>query len=132
MSMSDPIADMLTRIRNAHKAQHPETNIPFSRLKQDLAKVLQEEGYIEGFRVLEDGPRQILRVALRYTEEGTPVVSGIQRNSRPGRRRYAGAKEIPRVLAGLGICVLSTSQGVMSDREARRRHVGGEILCDVW
>ena len=132
MSMSDPIADMLTRIRNAHKARHRETSIPFSRLKQDVAKVLQEEGYIEGFRVLQDGPRQLLRVALRYTEEGIPVVTGIQRASRPGRRSYAGAKEIPRVLGGLGICVLSTSQGVMSDREARRRHVGGEVLCDVW
>ncbi|MGD8376537.1 MAG: 30S ribosomal protein S8 [Acidobacteriota bacterium] len=132
MSMSDPIADMLTRIRNAHKARHRETDVPFSRLKSDLARVLQEEGYIEGFRVREEGPRRIIRVALRYTEDGDPVVSGLQRASRPGRRNYTGAKEIPRVLGGLGICVLSTSQGVMSDREARRRHVGGEVLCNVW
>lgn len=132
MSMSDPIADMLTRIRNAHKARHRETDVPFSRLKSDLARVLQEEGYIEGFRVLEEGPRRIIRVALRYTEEGAPVVTGLQRASRPGRRSYTGAKDIPRVLGGLGISVLSTSQGVMSDREARRRHVGGEVLCNVW
>lgn len=132
MSMTDPIADMLTRIRNAHKARHRETNIPFSKLKMELARVLQDEGYVDGFRIVEEGHKRTLRVALRYTEKGQPVVTGLERASRPGRRVYAGAGEIPRILGGLGISVLSTSQGVMSDREARLRHVGGELLCNVW
>lgn len=132
MSMSDPIADMLTRVRNAHKAGHRETNMPFSRVKSDMARVLKDEGYIEGYRVLEEGVRRVIRITLRYTEDGTPVVTGLQRASRPGCRQYTSADDIPRVLDGLGISVLSTSQGVMSDREARRRHVGGEVLCNVW
>ena len=131
MSMSDPIADMLTRIRNAQGAKHAETVMPYSRLKADLASVLKEEGYIEEFRMQDAGPHRNLRVTLRYTQTG-PVVSGLQRASKPGNRVYAAADEIPRVLGGLGICILSTSQGVMSDREARRRHVGGELLCNVW
>ena len=132
MSMSDPIADMLTRIRNAQKAGHRATDIPFSGVKSEMAKVLKDEGYIEGYRVLEEESRQKIRVSLRYGEDDQPVVSGIQRASRPGRRAYAGADDIPLVLGGLGISILSTSQGVMSDREARRRHVGGEVLCNVW
>ena len=131
MSMTDPIADMLTRIRNAQAAKHAETVMPYSKLKADVARVLKEEGYIEEYRLQEAGPHKNLRVTLRYTQAG-PVVSGLQRNSKPGNRVYAGADEIPRVLGGLGICILSTSQGVMSDRDARRRHVGGELLCDVW
>jgi small subunit ribosomal protein S8 len=133
MSMTDPIADMLTRLRNACKARHPETNVPHSVLKESLARVLKEEGYIEGFRTLDPkGPGKVLRVSLRYRKDGQPVVSGLERVSSPGRRSYFGAKEIPRVLDGLGICVLSTSQGVLSDREARRRNVGGEVLCNIW
>ena len=132
MSMTDPIADLLTRIRNAQEAKHLETDIPHSGVKEAIARVLKDEGYIDSYRILEEGVRQKLRLTLRYADDGRPVVSGIQRASRPGRRAYAGAKEVPRVLGGLGISILSTSQGVMSDREARRRHVGGELLCTVW
>jgi small subunit ribosomal protein S8 len=132
MSMTDPIADLLTRIRNAQRAHHPETEIPYSGVKAEIARVLKSEGYVDDVRTLEEGARQKLRVGLRYTEDGRPLLSGIERVSRPGRRVYAGADEIPPVLGGLGICILSTSQGVMSDREARRRRVGGELLCNVW
>jgi small subunit ribosomal protein S8 len=132
MNLTDPIADMLTRIRNAQKARHLETDVPFSRLKAEIARVMQEEGYIAGYRVQEDGARWTLRVALRYTDDGRAVATGLERASKPGRRVYARAREIPRVLGGLGISILSTSQGVLSDREARRRGVGGELLCSIW
>jgi len=132
MSMTDPIADMLTRIRNAQKAQHLKTDIPYSGVKKEVARVLKDEGYIESFKVTDEGVRQKLQVVLRYTEGGAAVMSGIERASSPGRRFYTGAKEIPFVLGGLGISILSTSQGVMSDREARRRQVGGEVLCNIW
>ena len=132
MSMSDPIADMLTRIRNSQAARHDETHVPYSRLKEAVAGVLKEEGYIADFRTLGDGVTKTLRIALRYTDAGIPVVSGLKRVSRPGRRAYFGAGEIPRVLDGLGICILSTSHGVLSDREARRQKVGGEVLCNIW
>ncbi len=132
MSMTDPIADMLTRIRNAQSAGHEEASMPYSRLKEAVAGVLKEEGYIADFRTSGSGVTKTLRLALRYTEAGVPVVSGLKRVSRPGRRAYFGASEIPRVLDGLGICILSTSHGVISDRQARRQKVGGEVLCDVW
>ncbi len=132
MSMTDPIADMLTRIRNSQTARHDETHVPYSRLKEAVAGVLKEEGYIADFRTIGSGVTKALRIALRYTEAGVPVVSGLQRVSRPGRRAYFGAGEIPRVLDGLGICILSTSHGVLSDREARRQKVGGEVLCNIW
>jgi len=132
MSMTDPIADMLTRIRNAQKAKHRETDVPHSGLKAEIARVLVDEGYIEAVRVIEAGHRRTLRVSLRYAPDGRPVVSGLERASRPGRRAYTGSERIPRILGGLGISILSTSQGVLSDREARRRHVGGEVLCNVW
>ena len=132
MSMTDPIADMLTRIRNAQKAEHLKTDIPYSGVKEEVARVLKDEGYIESFRVTDEGVRRKLQVVLRYTEGGAAVMSGIERASRPGRRFYTGAKEIPFVLGGLGISILSTSQGVMSDREARRRQVGGEVLGNIW
>ena len=132
MSMTDPIADMLTRIRNAQSARHRETNIPFSSVKSEIARVLKDEGYIEDYRVVDEGARQKIRISLRYADGGQPVLSGIERASRPGRRAYSGARDIPLVLGGLGISVLSTSRGVMSDREARRQHVGGEVLCNVW
>jgi small subunit ribosomal protein S8 len=130
--MTDPIADMLTRIRNAQKAQHLKTDMPYSGVKKEVARVLKDEGYIESFKVTDEGVRQKLQVVLRYTEGGAAVMSGIERASSPGRRFYTGAKEIPFVLGGLGISILSTSQGVMSDREARRRQVGGEVLCNIW
>lgn len=132
MSMTDPIADMLTRIRNAQAAGHEEASMPYSRLKEAVAGVLKEEGYVADFRTSGTGVTKTLRIALRYTEAGVPVVSGLKRVSRPGRRAYFGASEIPRVLDGLGICILSTSHGVISDRQARRQKVGGEVLCDVW
>ena len=132
MSMTDPIADMLTRLRNASSAGHQEATLPYSVLKESLARVLEDEGYIGGFRVQGEGVTKALTVSLRYTQTAEPVVSGLTRVSRPGRRAYFGAQEIPRVLDGLGICVLSTSQGVLSDREARRRNIGGEVLCNVW
>jgi small subunit ribosomal protein S8 len=132
MSMTDPIADMLTRIRNAQKAQHLKTDMPYSGVKKEVARVLKDEGYIESFKVTDEGVRQKLQVVLRYTEGGAAVMSGIERASSPGRRFYTGAKAIPFVLGGLGISILSTSQGVMSDREARRRQVGGEVLCNIW
>lgn len=132
MSMTDPIADLLTRIRNAQRARHAQTEIPFSGVKAEIARVLKDEGYLDDVRTLEDGAKQRLRVALRYTDDGRPMLTGIERVSKPGRRVYAGAGEIPPVLGGLGICILSTSQGVMSDREARRLHVGGELICNVW
>jgi small subunit ribosomal protein S8 len=132
MSMTDPIADMLTRIRNAQSAHHDEAHVPHSRLKEAVAGVLKEEGYIADFRAVGSGVTKALQISLRYTEAGVPVVSGLKRVSRPGRRAYFGAGEIPRVLDGLGICILSTSHGVLSDREARRQKVGGEVLCDIW
>lgn len=132
MSMTDPIADMLTRIRNAQAARHGEANVPHSRLKEAVAGVMKEEGYIADFRAVGSGVSKALRISLRYTEAGVPVVSGLDRVSRPGRRAYFGAGEIPRVLDGLGICILSTSRGVLSDREARRQKVGGEVLCNIW
>jgi small subunit ribosomal protein S8 len=132
MSMTDPIADMLTRIRNAQAARHDEAPLPYSRLKEAVAGVMKEEGYIADFRVQGSGVTKTLTVALRYTEAGLPVVSGLTRVSRPGRRAYFGAGSIPRVLDGLGVCILSTSNGVLSDREARRQKVGGEVLCNIW
>ena len=132
MTMTDPIADMLTRIRNANQARHLETEMPYSRLKAEVARVLQDEGYIDKFRIFDEDGKGKMRVSLRYTKEGEPVLSGLDRVSRPGRRSYAGSREIPKVLDGLGICIVSTSQGVLSDREARRRNVGGEILCNIW
>ena len=132
MSMTDPIADMLTRIRNAQAARHDEAPLPYSRLKEAVAGVMKEEGYIADYRVAGAGVTKALHVALRYTAAGVPVVSGLTRVSRPGRRAYYGAGDIPRVLDGLGICILSTSRGVISDREARRRKIGGEVLCNIW
>ena len=134
---SDPIADMLTRIRNAHMAGHANVSLPTSRLKEAIAQILKQEGYIEDFSVQQaDGePQGTLRVALKYVgarRERRPVISGIERVSSPGLRKYVGATEIPRVRNGLGMAILSTSQGVMSDSQARRAHTGGELLALVW
>jgi small subunit ribosomal protein S8 len=134
MTMTDPIADMLTRIRNANIAMHDEVRMPSSKLKEALAGVLESEGYIEGFAVEEapDRPGRTLQVRMKYSPERARTISGIRRVSKPGLRVYSKSNEVPRVLGGLGVAVLSTSQGLLSDREARKRRVGGEVLCFVW
>ncbi|MFC1595566.1 30S ribosomal protein S8 [Gemmatimonadota bacterium] len=132
MSMTDPIADMLTRIRNAAKAGHQNVDIPSSKLKAEIARILRNNHYIRGYRVTEDSKQGVLRVYLKYTEEETPTFHELRRVSRPGLRQYVTAVEIPRVKNGLGIAILSTSNGILTDREARRKGVGGEILCTVW
>jgi len=134
MTMTDPIADMLTRIRNANIAMHDDVTMPSSKLKEALAEVLKREGYIGDFTVTDaqDRPGRSLHIELKYSPERERVISGIKRVSKPGLRVYTRSTEAPRVLGGLGISVLSTSQGLLTDREARKRHVGGEILCQVW
>ena len=134
MTMTDPIADMLTRIRNANTAMHDEVRMPSSKLKEALAAVLQQEGYIEGYEVTDNGrrPGKTLVIKMKYSPERQRTISGIRRVSKPGLRVYSRSSEAPRVLGGLGVAVLSTSQGLLSDREARRRRVGGEVLCYVW
>ncbi len=134
MTMTDPIADMLTRIRNGNVAFHDEIKMPTSKLKESLAAILQREGYIEGFGVhqVEGKPQATLTIHMKYSPERARTISGITRVSKPGLRVYRHADKLPRVLGGLGVAVLSTSQGLMTDREARERHVGGEVLCYVW
>ena len=133
MSISnDPITDLLNRLRNAMRAGHDRVDMPASRLKEDLVKVLAEEGYIASYRRVEEKGRPLLRVGLKYDADGEPVVSGLERVSRPGRRVYARAQEIPEVLGGLGTSIVSTSRGIVSGRKARESRLGGEILCNVW
>jgi small subunit ribosomal protein S8 len=134
MPVSDPIADMLTRVRNANTAMHDTVLMPSSKLKEALAKILVQEGYIAGFNVRDnDGsPGKTLEIELKYSVERARTISGIKRVSKPGLRVYTAADRLPRVLGGLGVAVLSTSQGLMTDKEARKRHVGGEVLCFVW
>jgi len=129
---TDPIADMLTRIRNANTALHPETTMPASKLKEEIARILSEEGFIDGYKTQDSTVGSELVVTLRYDENRKRVLQGIQRVSTPGHRVYKGAKDIDRIRGGIGVSILSTSTGVMTDREARRRNVGGEILCKVW
>lgn len=129
---SDPISDMLTRIRNAARVRRKTVSIPASKLKAGIAKVLQNEGYINGFDVIEDGKQGILRVDLKYGPLGEDVIHKIQRSSKPGRRVYRGVSDLPRVLDGLGVVVVSTSRGVLSDRQCREYNVGGELLCTVY
>jgi len=131
MTTSDPIADMLTRIRNAQMAHHESLELPASRIKLDILRILKEEGYIKDFRVRREGARRIVKVWLKYVDR-KPMLSGLQRVSKPGRRVYVGKDEIPKVLNGMGVAVLSTSHGVLPDRQARRLGVGGEVLCFVW
>ena len=131
MSWSDPIADMLTRIRNGQAAGLDLVEMPSSNLKASIARVLKDEGYVVDFEVGGDA-KKVLRVALKYNSDGKPVIRGIRRESAPGLRRFCGWKDIPRVLGGLGVAVISTSSGVMSGLEARRRKLGGEIICSVW
>src|SRR5690554_212207 len=132
MVMTDPIADMLTRIRNASHARYDSVDIPSSRLKKELARVLKEEGYIRDVRILQDGPFETIRVYLKYGPQKRESIRGIRRISKPGRRVYATKDQVPKVLGGLGIAVLSTSRGVMTDRQARKERVGGEVICYVW
>ncbi|MHC4797618.1 MAG: 30S ribosomal protein S8 [Planctomycetota bacterium] len=132
MSMSDPIADLLTRIRNAHLADKRWVDVPSSNLKKRICLILKEEHFIRDFIMVTDDKQGMLRIFLNYDQKGEPVIEGILRVSRPGRRVYAGAKHIPRVRGGLGIAVLTTSKGVISDKVARRLKVGGEVLCHVW
>lgn len=132
--MTDPVADMLTRIRNANTAMHDEVVMPSSKLKVALADMLESEGYIGGFDVAEnsDKPGHSLTIRMKYSPKRERVISGLKRVSKPGLRVYSGSKEVPRVVGGLGVAVVSTSKGLMSDREARRRRLGGEVLCYVW
>jgi small subunit ribosomal protein S8 len=135
--MTDPIADMLTRIRNAVTAKHTRVDMPLSRIKSDIAKILQDEGYIQGFKVLEDsagtnGGIKTLRLFLKYGPHGEKLITGVQRISRPGRRVYFGRDDVPEVLAGLGTSILTTSRGVMTGRNAVKAGVGGEVLCNIW
>ena len=133
MSMTDPIADLLARIRNAHIAKHDRLDVPSSKLKLEVCRLLKEEGLIRNFRLLEgDGPVKSLRVFLRYSEDGTPAILNLQRVSRPGRRVYRGADEIRPVLNGLGVGIISTSQGLLTDKQARERRLGGEVLCELY
>ena len=132
MTVSDPIADMLTRIRNASQARHREVLVPASRTKREIARILTDEGFISGWDETRDGPRAMLRVTLKYVDGKAPVVSGLKRVSRPGLRVYAGKTDIPRVLGGLGIVIVSTSQGIMTGAQARKAQLGGEVLAYVW
>lgn len=131
-TVTDPIADMLTRIRNAVAVGHERVVMPSSKLKAGIAQILVDEGFIDRFQVTQDGHRDQLELMLRYAERRRPVIEGLKRVSRPGHRVYRGAGDLPRVQGGLGVAVVSTSQGLLPDREARRRRLGGEILCEVW
>ena len=132
MNISDPIADMLTRVRNASRARHTHVVVPASRTKREIARILKDEGFIADVREEQDGPTAVLRLTLKYVDGKVSVVSGLKRISKPGLRVYVDSEGIPRVLGGLGVAVLSTSRGVLTDREARRRGIGGEVLCYVW
>jgi small subunit ribosomal protein S8 len=132
MNISDPIADMLTRIRNASRARHTEVVVPASRTKREIARILKDEGFIADVGEDREGPRQILRLTLKYVDGKAPVVSGLKRVSKPGLRVYAAKTDIPRVLGGLGIVIVSTSQGIMTGAQARKAQLGGEVLAYVW
>ncbi|MDE6954499.1 MAG: 30S ribosomal protein S8 [Oscillospiraceae bacterium] len=133
MQITDPIADMLTRIRNANKAKHDTVDIPASNMKKSIAQILLDEGYIKNFQTINDGTQGVIRITLKYVQPGKEkVITGLKRVSKPGLRVYAGADELPRVLRGLGIAIVSTSKGVMTDKKAREAHVGGEVLAFVW
>src|SRR5258708_4601885 len=132
MTTSETIADMLTRIRNAQAARHAKVDVPASRLKTDIAKILKDEGYVANFKLTEDGVRKSIRIYLKYTPANEPVISRIERVSRPGGRVYVGSREVPRVLGGVGINILATPPRVMTGSSARKEGVGGEVLCHVW
>ncbi|MDE7171738.1 MAG: 30S ribosomal protein S8 [Oscillospiraceae bacterium] len=133
MQITDPIADMLTRIRNANNAKHDTVDVPASNMKKAIAQILLDEGYIKNFQTINDGTQGVIRITLKYIQPGKEkAISGLRRVSKPGLRVYAGADELPRVLRGLGIAIVSTSKGVMTDKKAREAHVGGEVLAFVW
>ncbi len=132
MHITDPVADMLTRIRNANAAKHDKVEVPASNMKKSIARILLEEGYIRNYQILEDSPQGTIRITLKYNAGKERVITGLKRVSKPGLRVYAGADELPKVLKGLGIAIISTSRGVMTDKKARELHVGGEVLAFVW
>ena len=130
--MTDPIADMLTRIRNANTVKHETVDVPASNIKKEIARILLEEGFVRGYDVIEDGKQGIIRIQLKYGQTGERVISGLKRISKPGMRVYADKHEVPRVLNGLGISIISTSKGILTDKQARKANVGGEVICYVW
>ena len=132
MTMTDPIADMLTRIRNANTVKHETVDVPASNIKKEIARILLEEGFVRGYDVIEDGKQGIIRIQLKYGQAGERVISGLKRISKPGMRVYADKHEVPRVLNGLGISIISTSKGILTDKQARKANVGGEVICYVW
>ena len=132
MQITDPIADMLTRIRNAGAARHATVDVPASKVKKAIAQILLDEGYIRSFDIVDEGVQGVIRITLKYTASREKAISGLRRVSKPGLRVYAGAEELPRVLKGLGIAIISTSKGIMTDKKARAEHVGGEVLAFVW
>lgn len=132
MTMTDPIADMLTRVRNAISVQHDTVDIPASNIKKEIARILLEEGYIKGYDVIEDGKQGLIRMQLKYGKNGEKVITGIKKISKPGMRVYADRNNVPKVLNGIGISVISTSKGIVTDKQARELGVGGEVICYVW
>ncbi len=132
MTMTDPIADMLTRIRNSLRASHQDVDIPSSKLKINLAKILKSEGYIRNFKIISDGPKKTIRIFLKFDESGDPVITGLKRVSKPSCRVYKKSSDIPTALNGYGVNIISTSRGLLSDREARKLNVGGEVICTLW
>lgn len=130
--MTDPIADMLTRIRNGNNARHKTVDIPASNIKKEISSILLKEGYIKNFEVIDDNKQGVIRIDLKYGENNEKVISGIKRISKPGLRVYVGSQDVPKVLGGLGIAVISTSKGMLTDKEARQNNVGGEVICYVW
>ena len=132
MNISDPVSDLLARLRNALSARHEKADIPSSRFKVELARILKDEGYIKNFKVMDDRGGSLLRLYLKYDDTGNPVIHGLARSSKPGRRLYAGKDELPDVLGGLGVAIVSTSQGLLASHDAKKRGVGGEIVCTVW
>jgi len=132
MTMTDPIADMLTRVRNASSVHHDTVDVPASNIKKELARILLEEGYIKGYDVIEDGKQGLIRIQLKYGKTGEKVITGIKKISKPGMRVYADKTNVPKVLNGIGISVISTSKGIVTDKQARELGVGGEVICYVW
>ena len=132
MQITDTIADMLTRIRNANSAKHDTVDIPASNMKKSIAQILVDEGYVKGFQVIEDGKQGVIRMTLKYGDNKTPVLTGLRRVSKPGLRIYSNCEDMPKVMKGLGIAIVSTSKGVMTDKKARKETVGGEVLAFVW
>jgi small subunit ribosomal protein S8 len=132
MSMTDPVSDLLTRIRNATSVRHDRMDVPASKMKLEIAKILKQEGYIRTFKMIEEGPQGTIRIYLKYADDGEPVIHGLRRISRPGRRVYRSVQELPKVRNGLGVAVISTNRGVVTDEQARGLQVGGEVLCEIW